>query len=61
MYSTLDSLKKGSDGSHELGWGESGGVSVEEALEGNGEEGSRIGEEGMVVVVFGGRECETMQ
>jgi hypothetical protein len=41
-----------------LGWlactwlGELGGVPMEEGLEGNGEAGSRIREEGMVVVVF---------
>jgi hypothetical protein len=52
MSSTSDSLKEGSDGSHALGWGESGGVLMEEGLEENGEAGSRIGEEGMVVVVF---------
>jgi hypothetical protein len=52
MSSTLDSLKEGSEGSHALGWGKSGGVPMEEVLEGNGEVGSRIGEEGMVVVVF---------
>jgi hypothetical protein len=52
MSSTSDSLKEGSDGSHALGWGVSGGVLMEEGLEGNGEAGSQIGEEGMVVVVF---------
>jgi hypothetical protein len=52
MSSTSDLLKEGSDGSHALGWGESGGVPTEEGLEENWEAGSRIGEEGMVVVVF---------
>jgi hypothetical protein len=52
MFSTSDSLKEGSDGSHALGWGESGGDPMEEGLEGNGEAGSLIREEGMVVVVF---------
>jgi hypothetical protein len=32
--------------------GGSGGVPMEKGLEGNGEAGSRIGEEDMVVVVF---------
>jgi hypothetical protein len=52
MSSTSNSLKEGSDSSHALGWGESGGVPMKEGLEGNEETGSRIGEEGMVVVVF---------
>jgi hypothetical protein len=52
MFSTSDSLKEGSDGSHALGWGESGGDPMEEGLEGNGKAGSLIREEGMVVVVF---------
>jgi hypothetical protein len=52
MSSTSDSLEEGSDGSHELDWEESGGVPMEEGLEGKGEVSSRIREEGMVVVVF---------
>jgi hypothetical protein len=52
MYSTSDSLKEGSDVLHALGWGELGGVPMEEGLEGKREAGSQIGEEGMVVVVF---------
>jgi hypothetical protein len=40
------------DGSHALGWEQSGGVPTKEGLEGNGEAGIRIEEEGMVVVVF---------
>jgi hypothetical protein len=52
MSSTLDSLEEGSDGSHVIGWGESGGVPVEEGLEGKGVVDNRIREEGMVAVVF---------
>jgi hypothetical protein len=52
MSCTSNSLKEVSDGSHALGWGEFGGVPMEEGLEGNEEAGSQIGEEGMVVVVF---------
>jgi hypothetical protein len=37
MSSTSNLLKEGSDGSHAVGWGESGGVLMEEGLEGNGE------------------------
>jgi hypothetical protein len=52
MSSTSDSLKESSDVSHVLGWGELGCVPMEEGLEGNQEVGSRIGEEGMEVMVF---------
>jgi hypothetical protein len=52
MYSLSDTLEEGSDGSHALSWGESGGVPSEERFEGKGEAGSQIGEKAMVVVVL---------
>jgi hypothetical protein len=61
MSSKSDSLEEGSNGSHALGWGELGGVPMEEGWEGKREEGSPIKEEGMVVVIYGGIEFKTIQ
>jgi hypothetical protein len=61
MSSTSDSLKEGLDGSHALGWGESGGVLMEEGLEGNRQAASQIGEEAWWLWFSGGREFETRQ